>query len=164
MKLNDMSIEQLVEHPGALKLRLVRWCDEVSVGCFGDLIGPGLHVRTVERPWRNNEPYVSNIPPGTYRIVATRYNRGGYDTIEIVGVDGRSLIKVHQGELPRHVQGCVAVGTTLFAYGARWGLDGTQGAFAEFAQMLTEWEKLTDGHWNYGDTVGVIDVSYAWGA
>ena len=60
---------------------------------------------TLEPPWLENKPNRSRIPAGTYKIKPRRYNKGGYDSFEIVGVPGRSLILFHAGNVPRNTRG-----------------------------------------------------------
>jgi hypothetical protein len=90
-----------------------------ELGTFGTLTvrpdyGPEWECETVERPWINNEPNISCIPEGRYRIRRTRYNKGnagaGYPAFEILDVTGRSLIKIHVANWPHDVEGCVGVG------------------------------------------------------
>ena len=73
---------------------------------------------TVERPWRNNEPFVSCIPEGIYPLVLGVFHRNtpeledDYPSWEIHDVPGRTLVKMHRANRPTDVQGCVGVGKT----------------------------------------------------
>lgn len=79
-------------------------------GTFGRLPMPdGMTLFTVERPWLNNAPNVSCIPCGDYTCAPKRYNRGGYDAVQVLDVPGRSYILFHIGNDVRHSQGCILV-------------------------------------------------------
>ncbi len=112
-----------------MKLQRFAYSD---LGTFGRLLLPSFSCYTVERPWLNNRPFVSCVPEGTYRLEPRRYNRGGYETLEITGVPNRSLILIHKGNLPRHVQGCVAVGRRLGCLEGTWSVLESAQAFAAF--------------------------------
>ena len=72
----------------------------------------GVILSTIERPWLNNRPNVSCIPPGEYlckwieRSASGKYKRCWH----VVGVDGRSGILWHSGNLVRHSLGCILPG------------------------------------------------------
>jgi hypothetical protein len=71
----------------------------------------GTKLAIVERPWRNNEIGKSCIPEGIYTCVPARYNKGGYDAVEIMNVENRTQIKQHIGNFPWNVDGCQAINT-----------------------------------------------------
>ncbi len=90
-------------------------------GTFGALYIEGLPMLyTVERPWLNNEPDVSCIPAGEYRLklrnspLITRITKGersqGY---EVTGVPGRSFVMIHPANLANELNGCIAPGMRL---------------------------------------------------
>jgi len=80
----------------------------------GSWIEPGaFECFTGENPWKNNLPYISCIPEGTYNIVLGTFHRGGYPTYEILDVPGRTLIKFHRGTSMLNVWGCIAMGMKL---------------------------------------------------
>lgn len=120
-------------------MKIVRYY--TPVGTFGELLLPEFRCLTVERPWLDNRPWVSCIPEGTYPLYPTRYHRGGYDTLLIGEVPGRSQIKIHRGNLPDDVYGCVAVGKTFGCVGGQWAVLSSKDAFAEFWEV---WEDLEE--------------------
>lgn len=67
---------------------------------------------TLERPWLDNQPNISCIPPGHYTCRRVRSPRFG-DTFEICDVPGRSHILFHAGNRPEDTLGCVLTGRTL---------------------------------------------------
>ena len=108
---------------------------------FGRLLAPGFSCFTVERPWADNRRWISCIPVGTYPLRPARFVRGGYNTLEVTGVPGRSAILIHKGNLPTDVQGCVALGTGLGVVDRQWAVTGSAAAWAEFeALVVTPWD------------------------
>lgn len=108
------------------------------LGTFGRLIAPEFMVWTVERPWVNNAPRESCIPEGTYELAPTTFNAGRppYATWEVVGVPGRSLIKIHRANTMNDLLGCIGVGRRLGVVQDRdtsmpldWAVVDSRGAF-----------------------------------
>ena len=83
-----------------------------SEATLGRLFYPytNLHFHTLELPWRENEPRVSCIPEGIYICEMGRYNKGGYDAYELKNVPDRTHIKIHKGNYPQDVLGCILLG------------------------------------------------------
>ena len=109
-------------------IKLVRFSYS-PMGTFGKLYAPDFTCWTVERPWAGNEPNVSCIPPEPlegnsciYPLKTTHFHRGGYDTMEVADVPGRSKILIHRGNVSGNVEGCIAVGMKLGAYGGAWAV------------------------------------------
>lgn len=50
------------------------------------------------------------IPDGEYDCVPRKYNKGGYQTFEIVGVEGHELLLFHKGNTEDDSRGCVLTG------------------------------------------------------
>lgn len=111
------------------------------MGVFGELTVEGTQFScyTVERPWIDNLPNVSCIPPGEYNLVWGRYNRGGYDVYEVQGVPGRSLIKVHRGNTMHDLRGCIAPGDALGCINGVWAVLRSRPALEAF-------HRATGGH------------------
>lgn len=76
----------------------------------GELFLAGFSWPTIELPWKNNTPKQSCIPEGAYRARLGQFNAGGYECIELLGVPGRSLIKLHIANCPSELLGCIAPG------------------------------------------------------
>lgn len=123
-------------------LHLHRFCQSIS-GTFGVLWVAGCRFYTVERPWQDNEPFVSCIPEGVFPVRWDRYNRGGYRTLAVT-VPGRTRILIHRGNLPRHVQGCIAIGQDLGVVWDRetkehkWGVLRSTTAFDRWLALLDQ--------------------------
>jgi len=115
-------------------------------GTFGILTMPGYSCHTLERPWLGNQPFISCIPPNDtendkdiYKLREGFFNRGGYPTVEVVDVKGRTHIKFHKGNTVTDTQGCILLGTDLDVIvnnssGGALGLTFSNDAFAEFMQ------------------------------
>jgi len=99
-------------------VKMQRW-EYDQDGTFGILTLPdGECLYTCELPWKDNEPFVSCIPLGTYRCVPSKHN--GRASWLLVDVPGRTEIKIHAANIPRQLQGCIALGTRMGkVYGCR---------------------------------------------
>jgi hypothetical protein len=94
-----------------LRLERMAYLDE---GTFGKLYLPnGKLFFTVERPWLDNLPRVSCVPEGTYPLIRDYFDRGGYETFQVMDVSGRSQILIHVANWPKDVEGCIGVGLGL---------------------------------------------------
>jgi len=96
-----------------MRLLLIR--DYRNESCtLGKLWNPtsNMCVDTLELPWRNNQRRISCIPADTYICKRDRYNRGNYEAFELQNVTGRTEIKIHKGNYPSHVLGCIIVGSS----------------------------------------------------
>lgn len=119
-------------------LELVR----VSVapeGAFGVLLRGGVPFGpvSVERSYpvaesAPNGPQLVKIPPGSYRCRKTRYHKGGYDTFEVLDVQGHSRLLFHLGNLEDDSEGCVLLGQRFGMLRGRPGVLQSGLAFAEF--------------------------------
>jgi hypothetical protein len=89
-------------------------------GTPGWLHLPGGRIWIFEEEDQNNKSNISCIPPGIYICKRRFYNKGGYDTWEVTGVPGRSLILFHIGNTEEDLAGCLATG---FGLGALMRID-----------------------------------------
>ena len=94
-----------------MEVTLERWADSPD-GMFGTLRVGRITLMTVERPWKDNIPSVSAIPPGTYPLKLGMYNHGGYKAYELVMPDDspRGLIKIHRANTMDELKGCIGLG------------------------------------------------------
>ena len=70
----------------------------------------GAHeiCRTIELPWKDNQPRVSCIPEGRYAL-RKRYSPRFGSHFEVVGVPQRSYILFHAGnDAGKELRGCIA--------------------------------------------------------
>ena len=116
-----------VKHTNAMEL--------VRFGRFGDRTIGRLKVGesffwSVERPWKDNEPFVSCIPDGEYRLIRRDSPRFGPNVWEVADVPNRTHILIHVGNTSNDVVGCIALGKSLFSELS--GVGNSRKAMAEF--------------------------------
>ena len=70
-------------------------------------------LRTLERPWNDNQRNISCFPSGTYQTAyLPRSSSGKYRKVwHVREVEGRSGILIHNGNLVDHTRGCILIGT-----------------------------------------------------
>ena len=67
---------------------------------------------SLELPNKNNEPFISRIPEGTYKCLP--YSSKKYpDVVELQNVKNRSKVLIHAGNYPKNTQGCILLGNTF---------------------------------------------------
>ncbi|MBH2024466.1 MAG: hypothetical protein I8H78_08660 [Flavobacteriales bacterium] len=78
-------------------------------GVNGVLLLDGTELcRTIELPWRNNQPRVSCIPEGKYRL-RRRHSPRFREHFEIMDVKDRKYILFHAGnDAGKELRGCIA--------------------------------------------------------
>jgi len=134
-----------------VKLTLTRFC-YAPHATFGQIrFGDGLTIYTVEKPWQDNEPFLSCIPEGTYRCTwqptttsvpasfngHTWYVEGGNGLVGLnLGV--RTRIAWHKGNTSDDVQGCIAVGQRLGTVSGKWAVVGSQDALIALRSRLPD--------------------------
>lgn len=107
---------------------------------------PVFSCLSAENPDRGNQPGVSCVPEGKYKLIRSVFHRGGYPCFEIFSADGspipgRSLVKVHRGNVADDVQGCVVLGSRPIVLKGQWGVGpsgGSSGAFTGWMQVMDE--------------------------
>lgn len=84
-------------------------------GTFGILCVDGLPTCvTCELPWKDNDPEISCIPPGSYNCV--RHDSPAHPhTWEVRNVPNRSGILIHNGNTENDSLGCIIVGSCFGA-------------------------------------------------
>ena len=63
---------------------------------------------TLENPWLDNEPFISCIPLGEYKVI--KDDTGKFRYWKLLNVEGRSGIEIHNGNIEKHTQGCILIG------------------------------------------------------
>jgi hypothetical protein len=116
-------------------------------GVLGKFLLGAHELYTVERPWINNEPYVSCIPEGEY--LALPYSSEKYpDTFELQNVPGRTkILFCHIGNYPKNVQGCFALGTDV--WDDRIAVKNSGSAIKIFKELTKDEETLNVSVVNY---------------
>ncbi len=71
---------------------------------------------TIERPWKNNEPRVSAIPEGRYKVSKSSFWSGrnkGKKAFRLHSVPNRSGILIHIANFVKELNGCIGVGLSF---------------------------------------------------
>lgn len=94
-----------------MNLQLIRWCygPECTLGLlkFGDELQ--YSAWTVEKPYRDNQIFVSCVPDGGYPLVA--FDSADHpDCWCLTPIEGRTGILIHIGNSVDDVTGCIAIG------------------------------------------------------
>ena len=102
-----------VQAPTApLSAILMRIHPDDGVETRGSLeFGPNICL-TLERPWLNNQPDVSCVPPGTYQLVWAFQGDLNAWHYELQNVPNRDGVFVHGGNRVTDSEGCILLGTT----------------------------------------------------
>ena len=85
------------------------YLDDRTIGVFK--LG-NFECYTLELPDKDNQTNISCIPEGTYkceRIVSPSLG----DCYNVADVEGRTYIRMHQGNYLREIKGCILVGEKL---------------------------------------------------
>lgn len=113
-------------------------------GTFGTLEVEGLHLYTVELPWRGNERNVSCIPAGEYDVIRWDSPSKG-DCFKVLDVPGREDILIHVANTIRDLEGCIGPGRArgLFQPGSRPGVVRSRLALADLKAIAPDGFRLT---------------------
>lgn len=97
-----------------MKIQITRFVSKHECTIGRILIDEEPFGYTIERPWLNNQAFVSCIPANSYRMV--RYNSPSYgpDTWMVGAVPDRTYILVHVANVAINVQGCIGLGTSVY--------------------------------------------------
>lgn len=86
------------------------------LGTLGKLALDDFECVTMEPPWQNNEPNVSCIPPGEYQCHWHKSPRYMW-VYALLGIEGRSHILIHPGNIVSHTRGCILPGQRVGVLG-----------------------------------------------
>jgi len=97
---------------------------ETEYSTYGNIIDKTagmIFALTIELPWKENQPNISCIPAGKYTCCRCWYNKGKYETFQIMNVSNRTNIKFHiankTGRKKRKIKtdllGCVGIGESF---------------------------------------------------
>lgn len=87
--------------------RFYRWSD-CTLGVVVDKNNE-IVCYSLERPWIDNKPNISCIPPGTYTV---EINKGDKKGFRLNNVPGRKDILIHVGNTIKDSQGCLLWGAS----------------------------------------------------
>jgi hypothetical protein len=97
---------------------------------------------TLERAWRDNAPFSSCIPTGTYQCVRHRSPRFG-ETFLVTDVPGRDNILFHKGNIDDDTAGCILVGEAFNFVKGEDGITSSEAGFAEFMRLMSNMDTFT---------------------
>jgi len=98
---------------GALRLKVVRQYQDARCTSGYLAVNDQIIAYTLERPWRNNTPFISSIPVGVYEGFLRYDHPDDRWRIELERVPGRRHVEIHIGNKPRQTEGCLLVGMRL---------------------------------------------------
>jgi hypothetical protein len=115
------------------ELITVKRVAKLEEGVFGTILHLGVPFAvTLERSY-GLDP---KIPAGTYTCVATKFNRGGYRTFEVMGVIGHSRLLFHKANWETDLEGCVGIGEGFAVLDGRLAIAQSGAAFGEFMEKV----------------------------
>lgn len=129
-------------------IRLYRYGSIPGQGTFGQLVVQDWSCVTVERPWQNNEPDTSCIPPGRYQL-EPHSSTAHPDTWALVNHElgvyhyadpqaKRFAILIHPANYMQDVQGCIGPGKSFAANGGRWMVTHSRSTMGELRRKIVE--------------------------
>ncbi|ELJ8641941.1 hypothetical protein RUK84_002910 [Vibrio cholerae] len=94
-------------------------------------------LKTVERPWKNNEAGISCVPEGTYDLLPHESPKFGkcYALsaptlgVTVYGPSQRSHILIHKANYAEQLEGCIAPGTDFGVVSSQWAVLNSGTAF-----------------------------------
>jgi hypothetical protein len=128
------------------------------MGTFGWMEVGGYKTYTVERPWNQNQPFISCIPEGLYHVQAHNSPKFGRCWILEGGTVGhyvgvRTHILIHAANTSDQLQGCIAPGLSLGALGGKWAVLSSKSALARIKEnMPSKWDLYITSIKNDGAT------------
>lgn len=120
--------------------------DSEEDGTYGTLRFPdGTTLNTLELPWKNNEPRISSIPPGSYKCRKRQSTAHG-EAYELQGVPGRAAILIHAGNaagsadkgMRADSQGCILLGMDRGRKGNQKVITASKAAMQLFNEKMGE--------------------------
>ena len=117
----------------------------IGSGAFSVLLWRGIPFAvTCERTFEDVRPVIGN---GVYRCKRDRYNKGGYETFEII-VPGHDRVLFHRGNTEQDSKACVLIAESFAQFEGSPGIADSKGGFAEFmklAEGLDEFDLTVSG-------------------
>lgn len=122
-----------------IEIKLKRFCYGVQ-GVFGLLSIEHkfdfFQCYTVERPWRDNEPFVSCIPDGRYIVEHMEGLKKPGAEWQLVHVPQRTAIEFHVANTIDDLAGCIGLGSALGFVSGKWAVTNSTTATAGFNDFL----------------------------
>lgn len=128
-------------------IELNRWASSEEMGTFGTLQHNGEFIcYTVEKPYRDNQPFISCVPTGEYELIPFSSSKYGdtyalYSEANRVYVNnrgrGRYACLFHPANIEDELNGCIAPGLHLGYYRQKWAVTSSRDAFAKLLPYLS---------------------------
>lgn len=97
---------------------------------------------TLELPWKNNEPFVSCIPEGSYNC--HRYTSEKWpNTFQVSNVSGRTYILFHRANTIADLQGCIGIAEEFGVLRSKPAILSSGRGFNEFLELTKDINKFT---------------------
>jgi len=129
-----------------MELKLYRY-DRTTRGIFGELVVSNSRFKTVERPYMNNEPFISSVPAGKYTLEKHHSNRHGETWALVNEAKGvyhykhhnavRYAILIHVANRPSELAGCIGIGKHLVFVREEIAVTSSRIAVNEAMQILS---------------------------
>jgi hypothetical protein len=118
--------------PFALKIERKHVGTDCTSGYLS--VNGAVQMYALEKPWKNNQPLISSIPPGTYHG-RLRYDHADRWRIELSDVPERSNVQIHIGNTTADSLGCILVGSDIDA-NSLCRLSGSKDAYAKLKKAF----------------------------
>lgn len=133
-----------------MNLTLTRYGSIPKKGTFGELEIDGLKLYSIEREWINNEPGISCIPDGVYKLEPHSSRKFGETWALVNEAKGvyhydhdnaiRFAILFHVANWQKDLQGCIGLGRNI---GDSWNVSSSRHAMDYFLALLPKDEDHT---------------------
>lgn len=98
---------------------------------------------TIERPWLDNHPQTSCIPPGEYEFETYHSPSKGVDVWLLKNVPNREYIEIHPANFAYELKGCIAPGQGYFRNKHLIGVGNSRPTFEFLKTVLPREGKIT---------------------
>ena len=123
---------QLFQKKTKKPIKLVRLPSRNStIGYLFDPNHQKLICVTLEPKWAYNQPFVSSIPPGLYKVKPHNSQKFG-KTYEIQDVPNRTDILFHKGNVVDDTKGCILVGKEIGVKNYKLAVIDSTNGFKDF--------------------------------
>lgn len=122
-----------------LTVKRTHYLSEMTLGTIDFENRP--FAQTLEKPWKDNKPFISCIPEGEYlckRIISPKFG----DTFQIMDVLNRSFVLIHFGNIPEDTEGCLIIGESFGKVKGEYGVISSR---TVVGQGFLEFKDLTHG-------------------
>jgi len=121
-----------------------------NVGTFSKIQIGVRSFATVEQPWRDNKPFESCVPNGTYDLVPFSSKKFG-EVFALVGdtvskyksEKARYACLIHQANWSRDVQGCIGIGQNITYINGLLAVNNSKFSLQELFRLMAEADDYT---------------------